>query len=120
MMKENRSHEIDNITTIQIIIDNNYSNITITQVIYFVNILIFLFLSIICILVFINIITQIFIIVINQFMDIFRLIGDFLHLFAVLILLLKILGNKNVIGVSYKTQEIYFFVFITRYSDMFL
>jgi hypothetical protein len=37
-------------------------------------------------------------------MDIFQLIGDFLHLFAVLILLLKILAAKNVIGISYKTQ----------------
>lgn len=53
-------------------------------------------------------------------MDVFQLIGDFLHLIAVLMLLLKILANKNVIGISYKTQEIYLVVFITRYSDMFL
>jgi len=31
-------------------------------------------------------------------MDIFQLIGDFLHLIAVLMLLLKIAANKNVIG----------------------
>jgi hypothetical protein len=31
-------------------------------------------------------------------MDIFQLIGDFLHLIAVLMLLLKIVANKNVIG----------------------
>ena len=31
-------------------------------------------------------------------MDIFQLIGDFLHLVAVLMLVLKILANKNVIG----------------------
>ena len=44
-------------------------------------------------------------------MDIFQLIGDFLHLVAVLMLVLKILANKNVIGthivtpgLSYKTQ----------------
>ncbi len=37
-------------------------------------------------------------------MDVFQLIGDFLHLIAMLMLLLKILANKNVIGVSYKTQ----------------
>ena len=53
-------------------------------------------------------------------MDVFQLIGDFLHLIAVLMLLLKILANKNVIGISYKTQEIYLVVFITRYSDMLL
>jgi hypothetical protein len=31
-------------------------------------------------------------------MDIFQFIGDFLHLIAVLMLLLKIVANKNVIG----------------------
>lgn len=53
-------------------------------------------------------------------MDVFQLIGDFLHLIAVLMLLLKILANKNVIGISYRTQEMYMVVFITRYSDMIL
>lgn len=53
-------------------------------------------------------------------MDLFQLIGDFLHLIAVLMLLLKILANKNVIGISYRTQEIYLVVFLTRYSDMLL
>lgn len=53
-------------------------------------------------------------------MDVFQLIGDFLHLIAMLMLLLKILANKNVIGVSYKTQEIFLIVFLTRYSDMIL
>jgi ER lumen protein retaining receptor len=53
-------------------------------------------------------------------MDVFQLIGDFLHLIAILMLLLKILANKNVIGLSYKTQELYLVVFITRYSDMIL
>ncbi len=37
-------------------------------------------------------------------MDVFQLIGDFLHLIAMLMLLLKILANKNVIGLSYRTQ----------------
>lgn len=53
-------------------------------------------------------------------MDVFQLIGDFLHLIAVLMLLLKILANKNVIGLSYKTQELYLVVFLTRYSDLIL
>lgn len=34
-------------------------------------------------------------------MDIFQLVGDFLHLIAVLMLLLKILANKNVIGIMW-------------------
>lgn len=37
-------------------------------------------------------------------MDIFQLIGDFLHLIAVLMLLLKIVANKNVIGRSTAIQ----------------
>ena len=59
-------------------------------------------------------------------MDVFQLIGDFLHLLAVIMLALKILANKNVIGIiwfkkglSYKTQEIFLVVFITRYFDIF-
>jgi ER lumen protein retaining receptor len=53
-------------------------------------------------------------------MDIFQLIGDFLHLVAILLLLLKIVATKNVVGLSYKTQEIYLIVFLTRYSDLIL
>ena len=38
-------------------------------------------------------------------MDIFQFIGDFLHLIAVLMLLLKIIANKNVIGTFTITQD---------------
>ena len=38
-------------------------------------------------------------------MDIFQFIGDFLHLIAVLMLLLKIVANKNVIGIASITQD---------------
>lgn len=61
--------------------------------------------------------------IINKFkviMDVFQLIGDFLHLVAILLLLLKIIASKNVVGLSYKTQELYLVVFLTRYSDMIL
>lgn len=53
-------------------------------------------------------------------MDVFQLIGDFLHLVAILLLLLKILASKNVVGLSYKTQEMFLIVFLTRYSDIIL
>lgn len=53
-------------------------------------------------------------------MDIFQLIGDLLHLIAMLILLFKILETKNVTGISYKTQELYAVVFVSRYIDVFL
>lgn len=52
-------------------------------------------------------------------MDIFQLIGDFLHLMAVLMLVLKIIANRNVLGLSYKTQEIFLVVFAFRYIDLF-
>ena len=53
-------------------------------------------------------------------MDVFQLIGDFLHLVAILMLLLKIVASKTVVGLSYRTQELYMVVFLTRYSDMIL
>lgn len=37
-------------------------------------------------------------------MDIFQLFGDFLHLMAVLLLVLKILANRNVVGIQYTIQ----------------
>ena len=52
-------------------------------------------------------------------MDVFQLIGDFLHLVAILLLLLKILASKNVVGLSYKTQELFLVAFCLRYLDMF-
>ncbi|MCL4163394.1 UNVERIFIED_CONTAM: hypothetical protein GTU68_009103, partial [Idotea baltica] len=53
-------------------------------------------------------------------MDVFQLLGDFLHLIAILLLLLKIIASKTVVGLSYKTQEMFLLVFLTRYSDMLL
>lgn len=53
-------------------------------------------------------------------MDIFQFIGDLLHLFAILILIYKIIQTRNVAGISYKTQEIYGLVFLSRYIDVFL
>lgn len=37
-------------------------------------------------------------------MDIFQLLGDFLHLMAMLLLVLKILANRNVVGTIYLMQ----------------
>ena len=37
-------------------------------------------------------------------MDIFQLIGDLLHLIAMLSLLSKMLQTRNATGISYKTQ----------------
>jgi ER lumen protein retaining receptor len=52
-------------------------------------------------------------------MNIFRLIGDMLHLAAILILLGKMLRNRTAAGISLKTQFLYAVVFTTRYIDLF-
>ncbi|CAG9464900.1 unnamed protein product [Pedinophyceae sp. YPF-701] len=52
-------------------------------------------------------------------MNIFRLAGDLSHVFAVIVLLLKIYATKSCAGVSLKTQAMYVAVFCTRYLDLF-
>jgi len=49
----------------------------------------------------------------------FRYVGDYLHLFGILILLGTIAKNKSVAGISRSTQLLYFCVFVTRYLDLF-
>jgi len=51
--------------------------------------------------------------------NIFRYVGDYLHLFGILVLLVTIGKNKSVAGISRTTQILYFLVFITRYLDLF-
>ena len=53
-------------------------------------------------------------------MNLFRLIGDMLHLAAILCLLYRIKTARNCVGLSCKTQEIYLVVFLTRYWDLML
>ena len=53
-------------------------------------------------------------------MNFFRYVGDFVHLASILLLLWKMRQNKNCVGLSCKTQEIYLIVFLTRYIDLFL
>ena len=52
-------------------------------------------------------------------MNIFRLIGDLLHLGAIFILLGKMLRQRSAAGISLKTQFLYAVVFTTRYLDLF-
>merc|ERR1712176_1230216 len=52
-------------------------------------------------------------------MNVFRLLGDLSHLFAILLLLAKIWKSKSVAGLSGKSQVLYFIVFLTRYLDLF-
>lgn len=53
-------------------------------------------------------------------MNIFRLLGDLLHLGSILLLLYKMVMLKNASGVSLRTQFLYVLVFITRYGiDLF-
>jgi len=51
--------------------------------------------------------------------NIFRYIGDYLHLFGVFMLLATLAKNKSCQGISRSTQVLYFCVFITRYLDLF-
>ena len=51
-------------------------------------------------------------------MNLFRLIGDLLHLAAILILLSKMLRKRSAAGLSLKTQFLFALVFTTRYVDL--
>jgi len=51
--------------------------------------------------------------------NLFRYVGDYLHLFGILVLLGTIAKNKSVAGISRSTQVLYFLVFVTRYLDLF-
>jgi ER lumen protein retaining receptor len=51
--------------------------------------------------------------------DIFRYIADSLHFISMILLLNQIFKKKNCMGLSYRTQEIYLVVFLTRYSSIF-
>ena len=52
-------------------------------------------------------------------MNLFRLAGDMCHVVSIFVLLLRLQVTKNAVGISIKTQELYFLVFITRYLDLF-
>lgn len=51
--------------------------------------------------------------------NLFRYVGDYLHLFGIIILITTIAKNKSVAGISRSTQILYFLVFVTRYLDLF-
>lgn len=50
--------------------------------------------------------------------NVFRYIGDYIHLFGVFVLLATLAKNRSCQGISRSTQILYFFVFITRYLDL--
>lgn len=49
-----------------------------------------------------------------------RTFADLMHLLSFIIILYKLLKQKNCKGVSLKTQEIYLIVFCCRYLDLFM
>ncbi|KAI6204531.1 hypothetical protein M3Y94_00685500 [Aphelenchoides besseyi] len=53
-------------------------------------------------------------------MNIFRLVADLSHLFAILILLFKIWKTRSCAGLSGKSQLLFALVFTTRYLDLFV
>lgn len=50
--------------------------------------------------------------------NVFRYVGDYLHLFGIGVLIYTIISNKSVAGISRSTQYLYCLVFITRYLDL--
>lgn len=49
-----------------------------------------------------------------------RTFADLMHLLSFIIILYKLIKQKNCKGVSLKTQEIYLVVFCSRYLDLFM
>ncbi|KIW57930.1 hypothetical protein PV05_02486 [Exophiala xenobiotica] len=52
-------------------------------------------------------------------MNIFRLLADLSHLFSIFILLHKMRTTNSCSGISFKSQALYFLVYLTRYLDLF-
>ncbi|KAK1749982.1 ER lumen protein retaining receptor-domain-containing protein [Echria macrotheca] len=52
-------------------------------------------------------------------LNLFRVLGDFSHLASIIILLHKMVQLKSCSGISFKSQALYFLVYITRYLDLF-
>ncbi|ALC39272.1 KdelR [Drosophila busckii] len=52
-------------------------------------------------------------------MNIFRFVGDLSHVFAIIILLLKIWKTRSCAGISGKSQILFAIVYLTRYLDLF-
>ncbi|XP_037960853.1 ER lumen protein-retaining receptor [Teleopsis dalmanni] len=52
-------------------------------------------------------------------MNVFRLAGDLSHVFAIIVLLLKIWKTRSCAGISGKSQILFALVFFTRYLDLF-
>ncbi|KAF2454545.1 putative ER lumen protein retaining receptor [Lineolata rhizophorae] len=51
-------------------------------------------------------------------MNLFRLLGDFSHLASIFILLQKMRASSSASGISFKSQFLYFLVYVTRYMDL--
>ncbi|KAF2491444.1 ER lumen protein retaining receptor [Lophium mytilinum] len=51
-------------------------------------------------------------------MNLFRLLGDLSHLISILILLHKMKTSSSASGISFKSQVLYFVVYVTRYIDL--
>lgn len=48
----------------------------------------------------------------------FRYVGDYLHLFGIVVILGIVLSKQSVAGLSRSTQVLYFLVFVCRYLDL--
>jgi ER lumen protein retaining receptor len=53
-------------------------------------------------------------------MDPLLIIGDLIHIIALIYLLATIVSVRSASGVSYRTQEMFLVVFLTRFSDIII
>jgi ER lumen protein retaining receptor len=53
-------------------------------------------------------------------MNIFRVLGDGMHLASLIVLLRRITNSKNCAGISLKSQVLYALVFTARYADLLM
>ncbi|KAL5615334.1 hypothetical protein BROUX41_005381 [Berkeleyomyces rouxiae] len=52
-------------------------------------------------------------------LNLFRVVADLSHFMSILILLHKMRDLKSCAGISFKSQVLYFLVYVTRYLDLF-
>ena len=53
-------------------------------------------------------------------MNVYRIVGDQLHLLAIVLLIWQLIKEKNARGISLKTQQLRLMVFCTRFLDLFI
>lgn len=56
----------------------------------------------------------------NAQWNVYRYVGDGLHLFGMIVMVLTLLKNRSLTGFSLKTSITYLLLYCSRYLDMFV